>query len=862
MTKKIILFLNLLLLQIALIASSQANDFLFVESLIKTNKIDSVLSLEHLAKQQVDQLLLINDYAQNQKDKELIIKSNLALGNYYFVNKNYNYSLKHFLECNKKANLIKDQKNAHLSSKSIGKIFYETAFYERASDYYTTAKNTLDEINNYGEIELLIGKLFIKTGEIDTAISCFELGRDLAQKANNQEFSADNLYQLSKANYLKGQYDDALFFLQSALIIHKSLRKEAELFKDYLLQADILTLKNDLETAQKSLENALTYTQYLSKQHHLKCLYGLSENLYKQAKYKTALIHLNLNTLEELKSENEILLINDLYLLLSKIYTSNSQFSQATAAQNKHYELSYEINKKLKQIVSEEYALRENILKTDLLFHSAQDQQNQKHQIKSLNLYLVLTIILIVILFTGLLVVYFINKKKTKVYFNESQSIKKHLKESDKKLKNFDEELKKEIEIQTKELKERLNQRIELDTELKKALKKAEDANYLKNAFLANMSHEIRTPLNGIIGFSSLLLTELSLMENQELYEYANGIQESGDRLLSLLNNIIDISRIEANDLDMQPTSCSVNQIVEKTAELFKFKSNDKGLKFNVKYNDIPNVIVDENSLTKIITDVIDNSVKYTDKGFINVITDFDEKRKQVCISIKDTGIGIDKAYLEHIFEAFRQESLGYSRTYQGAGLGLPLAKRLLDLMNGDIIVESEKGKGTIVKIYLKPDTELITESIQEPKKEIISEPPEESNEKFNIFIVEDDRMNRLVLKKMLDKIGDNSLAVDGDETLEIIEKAYREGKIFDIMLFDINLPAPWDGVKLMHEVKSKWREYQNVPFVAQTAYAMTGDKERLLDAGFDDYIPKPVNKNELTNIIYRQIELKKNIKK
>ena len=118
--------------------------------------------------------------------------------------------------------------------------------------------------------------------------------------------------------------------------------------------------------------------------------------------------------------------------------------------------------------------------------------------------------------------------------------------------------------------------------------------------------------------------------------------------------------------------------------------------------------------------------------------------------------------------------------------------------------------------------------------------------------------MNRLVLSKMLDKVGENSLAVDGDDTLQIIENAYNKGVMFEVMLFDINLPAPWDGIKLMNEVKKRWKEYKYVPFIAQTAYAMAGDRERLLDAGFDNYIAKPVNKNELINLIFKHIGITK----
>jgi len=418
----------------------------------------------------------------------------------------------------------------------------------------------------------------------------------------------------------------------------------------------------------------------------------------------------------------------------------------------------------------------------------------------------------------------------------------------------FNQQLEERVLMRTRELEKEVKERNQLDYKLKKALKNAEDANYLKNAFLSNMSHEIRTPLNGIIGFASLLETELSLQENEELFEYANGISQSGERLLHLLNNIIDISRIEANDMEIFLKPCDISEIVKNAAELHTFKANEKGLKFNVQLTEVPSVVADSNSLAKIISDVIENSVKYTETGFINISIFYSEGDNEVFIRVKDTGIGIESSYLPNIFDAFRQESLGYSRAYQGAGLGLPLAKRLIELMKGRITIESVKGIGTTVTIFIPTSIQKIP--IKETTIKTVSASTDILKNDIEIFIVEDDRMNRLVLKKMLENKFKLTLAVDGDETLKIISDKYSEGKLFDIMLFDINLPVPWDGIKLMKEIKNRWKQYNHIPFIAQTAYAMSGDKERLLEVGFDDYISKPINQSRLISMINNQLKV------
>jgi len=393
--------------------------------------------------------------------------------------------------------------------------------------------------------------------------------------------------------------------------------------------------------------------------------------------------------------------------------------------------------------------------------------------------------------------------------------------------------------------------------EMKKALKKAEDANYLKNAFLGIISHQIRTPLNGIIGFSSLLETELSMLENKTLYEYAEGIEQSGDRLLNLLTNIIDISKLEANDIDLELHAFKIDDIINNIFELYVFSANEKGLAFKSKLSEIPNIIADEAKIMRVIHIIVDNAIKYTKNGFVNITTGFVPDTNEVLIRVKDTGVGMEASYQAHLFEAFRQESSGISRSYQGAGLGLPLAKRLLDLMHGRIEINSMYQVGTTVDIYLPCEKTVLR--TQHAGKAADTDGLLVS--KLDVFIVEDDRMNRIVLQKILQKTFRVTIAVDGDETLKIIEDHYKKGQSFQVMLFDINLPSPWDGIKLMQKIRSDYQEYRYIPFIAQTAYAMAGDREKILEAGFDDYLAKPIDKNELMTIIKNQLEKFKGMK-
>jgi signal transduction histidine kinase/CheY-like chemotaxis protein len=419
-------------------------------------------------------------------------------------------------------------------------------------------------------------------------------------------------------------------------------------------------------------------------------------------------------------------------------------------------------------------------------------------------------------------------------------------KELDSANQSLEEALRKQ-----KEEEPQISGAVSKDVILKKALKRAEETNFLKNAFLSNISHEIRTPLNNIIGFASLLEAEISLLENKELFDYAHAISDSGDRLLHLLNNIIDISRIESNDMLMSLKPCNVNSIIGSVSQLFLFKANEQKLKLNFIAGEIPEGLADETGLTKVLTAIIENAISYTEHGFVNISSEYNSDAREISIRIKDSGVGIDPAYLSEIFDAFRNESAGYSKEAQGAGLGLPLAKSLIELMGGKIEITSEKGKGTVVTLFLRTPEERPSPAAQ---KEISKKVKFKTLQNLEIFIVEDDLMNKIVLYEMTKSLGNVESAVNGDETLKIMERTYLEGKLFDIMLFDINLPPPWDGIKLMLEIRKKYPEYKSIPFIAQTAYAMAGDREKLLEAGFDDYISKPINQQALYSIMKNQL--------
>ena len=425
------------------------------------------------------------------------------------------------------------------------------------------------------------------------------------------------------------------------------------------------------------------------------------------------------------------------------------------------------------------------------------------------------------------------------------------------KVNSFKSQVEEAVYEQTSSLQEKLEKERQRELDLRKKLKQVEEADYLKNAFLGSLSHEIRTPLSGIVGFSSLLQTELAVMGNAELYDYTSNIEQSSIQLTGLLDNIIDISSIEANMVEVEMQFDHFSNIVKDVAEVYQVRAKEKGLVFRVKTDhEMPKLKADSMKLKKVLNILSDNAVKFTETGFVTITTDYNRDKNLAIIQVKDTGPGIEPETLKALLASFQYGKKSKAQIYQGKGIGLTLAHRFVNMMGGSISVSSIADKGTTVTIAIPCVGE---QGVVESSKVVVDQvsviaAPEWSA--ISLFILEDDRMNRMVLEKMLKKTGQITMAVDGDDALKKIENAFNRGEVFNVMLFDMQLPPPWDGIKVMKTVKERIPAYRNIPFIIQTAFAMSGDKDSYISAGFDDYISKPINKTELLTMIQKQLSL------
>jgi len=386
------------------------------------------------------------------------------------------------------------------------------------------------------------------------------------------------------------------------------------------------------------------------------------------------------------------------------------------------------------------------------------------------------------------------------------------------------------------------------DQKLRNALIKAQESDRLKSAFLANMSHEIRTPMNGIMGFAQLL-KEPSL-EGADQMRFIDIIVNSGNRMLNIINDLIDISKIEAGQTDIIISEVNLNEQTEYLYTFFKPEAEKKGLQLRFKNtlsNSLATIQSDREKIFAILTNIIKNAIKYTKKGSIEFGYNLriNKDTEELEFYVKDTGIGIAQNKLEAIFERFVQADLSLASEYEGAGLGLAITKGYIELLGGRIWVESKVGQGSIFYFTIPY---RVKSNQKHKKKGLESKPVSDLNKgKFNILIVEDDEISEFYLRTLSKDICNELLhAKTGIEAVEICKKETA----IDLIFMDIKMPE-MDG----YTATRKIREFnKDVKIIAQSAYALEGERAKALDAGCNDYISKPTPKDKLMELVWKHM--------
>ncbi len=376
--------------------------------------------------------------------------------------------------------------------------------------------------------------------------------------------------------------------------------------------------------------------------------------------------------------------------------------------------------------------------------------------------------------------------------------------------------------------------------EMQIAKEKAEESDVLKSAFLANMSHEIRTPMNGILGFTQLLKEPDTTHDEQK--EFIDIIEQSGIRMLDTINDIVNLSKIESGLITVNSNETDINEQIDFIYNFFRPEVESKGLQFSVKntlHSKDSIINTDSDKVYAILTNLVKNAIKFTNEGSIEI--GYEKKGKFLEIYVKDTGLGISKNNKDVIFERFRQVNESLDRMHEGSGLGLSIAKSYVEMLGGKIWVESEERKGSI--FYF-----TIPSLADSNKKTIIKDPVQDVDEKLQerqlkILVAEDDEASFSFLKLLLKKFSSEIIhAATGIEALV----ASRNNPDIDLILMDIKMPE-MDGYEATRQI----RLFNNdVVIIAQTAFVLSDDREKALQAGCNDYISKPLKKTLLLELI------------
>ncbi|MCX7875249.1 MAG: response regulator, partial [Melioribacteraceae bacterium] len=400
-------------------------------------------------------------------------------------------------------------------------------------------------------------------------------------------------------------------------------------------------------------------------------------------------------------------------------------------------------------------------------------------------------------------------------------------------------------------VKEDITEQKKIEQQLLKAKEEAEEAAKVRTHLLANLSHEFRTPLGSIIGYSSILKSDT---EDEEIKSIATQIELSGRRLMKTFNELITLTELETDEFAINNVDLDLILFCSQLKILYETIADAKGLEIRTIFLVDELIInIDENILTKIVGYIIDNAIKFTEKGEVIIQLEKlikNENEKFAVIKIIDTGKGIKNEELEIIFKEFRQVSEGIRRDFEGLGLGLTLASRLCRLIDAEIKVESEYQIGSTFSIIIPIKvTEESFEKVHD--HEVLPEPNinQSTEQNYNFLVVEDNPLNVDILQRLFSKYGNIYVARDGKNAIK-----FAETNNLDIMLIDINLGYGIDGIEVLNKIR-EFEHHKNTPAIALTAYSSEMSKREFIQKGFNDFVAKPFEKKQLIDLVNKLLK-------
>jgi PAS domain S-box-containing protein len=823
----------------------------------------------------------LNEDTKNHKG---ISYANNNIGNIYHNINEDTIALKYYMEALRISRQISDSSLIPDIYTNLGVVYIKLDSISLAFNYNDTALEVNEKINNKQNIAKILsnlGYLYKQTKDSLTALEYYERALKINEEIHNKENLTSVLFNIGAVYITMEEDSKALNSLTRAL----KIAKEIESQKD---QMNIYNSFYDLYEKQEDWKNALDY--YIKHVEIKDSIYSgtsLDRIAEFETKYKTEKIERRLieEKLESEKKDSALrtqrVLIFAAFFILLLIITFSAlllrQFNLKKKANILLEDQNFEINKQKEEIFMQARKLEITNRELEKLSIVASETDNailianSNGDIEWVN--------------DGFIRLYGYNLEEFKVTRNPNlfkssshPEITKLFdqavlsKESVMYSSQFINKFGKVVWTQTtltpifgKNNKVRLIVAIDSDITLLKhveeqlvlAKNEAVKANNVKSEFLANMSHEIRTPMNAVLGFADLLSTIIS---DHKQKSYVESIKSSGKSLLTLINDILDLSKIEAGKLEIQYAPLNLRPVLKEIEQIFSIKIMQKNLEFISDIDPrIPvSLILSETRLRQVLFNIIGNAIKFTEIGHIKlmskIISESDDNKKiDLLISVEDTGIGVPKAQQERIFKSFEQQDGQDEKKFGGTGLGLAISKKLVNLMGGEIIVKSEVGKGSTFEILLH-DVVVSHEKIMATTEKSFDYENIEF-EAATILVVDDNPTNRDLIKEIFDRTKINTIfAEDGQEAV-ITTREYKP----DLILMDIRMPV-MDGYEAVKMIR-KDKAIKNIPVIALTASVLGGSIDVIRKKGFDSYLMKPTLISELfyevcNYLKYKRIEV------
>ncbi|MDY6801186.1 MAG: tetratricopeptide repeat protein [Bacteroidota bacterium] len=792
---------------------------------------------------------LINE-AKNANDKASIGFANFYLGKYYYNKDNFKNAQQYFTEALKIYDHLNEQKmladihyNLGLANQYLNHYDEALENYQKSAEIFLVLGNKEKVAYNYQ----VIGTLYNDIKKYSLALFYYEKASEIYKEKGNRSKVAAILQNIGVLHYNWGNYTQSLNYYNQSLSIYNDLKDKNGIGTSY---SNIGLIYEENENYTKALEyyqKALIVFEELGYKPALVYIFYNLGSVYKNLGNRTKSIDYFYKSLSlaEKHSLRDYTAYN--FEALSKIYEENGAYLNALKYYKQYVDIQKFIlnDKKLKEIEqmetqfqNEQQAKEIEFLKLDQKLKDAELAKKEAQ-----NKMLIYTSVLIILIAVILI---FYNRLQRNSAVKLKKEIDQH-KQTEQELNQIKKELEDRVADRTAKL-EQTNQKLleeihrhkQTMENLQIAKEKAEEADQLKSNFLANMSHEIRTPLNAIRGFSQMLSIE-PLQKNKRS-EYIKQIETGCDTLTHLIDDIIDFAKIESGEIKIEKKQFNPHPVLEflydhYTSQLIKLKKED--IRFFYMNENIENDLViysDPVRLKQILSVLIDNAIKFTEKGRIEFGFTHPSD-KEIQFYVKDTGIGLDDQYQDIIFERFRQIDEGATKKYDGAGIGLSIAKNLTQLLNGKIWVESTLGKGSTFYVKLPHKSEKADSKIVQPSS-------------FNwkdkkILVAEDKKINFDIIKETLSITNVQLIwAKNGQEAIEMV----KSNSDIDLILMDVQMPV-MDGYETTKKIKNI---VPGIPIVAQTAYALPQDSYKCIDAGCDDYIAKPISIDLFLNKINR----------